>query len=63
MKTKSILNSVVMFLENDDNRYQSMMILKGEDGRYFLVTATNSRKFAISEIDIDYIKKNYGNVV
>lgn len=55
MTTNILLNSTIIKIENEDMRYQSCLYVKDRYGKIYLITATNSRKFLISEVKVTNI--------
>ena len=51
MNDETLINSTIVEIKNNDIRYQSYIILKDVNGKYYMITASNSRRFIVAAID------------
>ena len=47
---ENLENAIIIKIENNDARKQSMILVKNQLNTYYIITATNSRSFYITEI-------------
>lgn len=46
-----VIGAEIVLSENEDARKQSMLIVKSRKGKYIMITASNSRRFLMSQIN------------
>ena len=62
IRSEDITNGEVIFCANYDSRYESLLVIRKAD-KYYMLTATNSRKFNITETTKRYVEENFTGVL